>query len=424
MFNHKVSDLVLRAKQLADLEGTAFISYNEQFNLINENYKTLYSMLIDLGDKSFVSSFHCVSGVIALPSDFWQLMGVYAYSNGNLTVIPRRASNQSLNMTSYEVKNGCIHIYGSVEDVLVEYFQKPKLLTYKPADIVVDLPKEVKYLDCWKHTFLTYSNGAVSIYDLDEIKDAENIITINEADIKKAFILENFVVIAKNDGSLIVYDIDCGYTATLNTNTKYTPVITEEGNLLILTNGELSVISINVDGTYELEKFDDMNNYNSADYIYCNEDVTDFFYTSNGYLMHNGTALNVSPSKCAYKDGECYFLTNAGLNKVSAEDEIEVINQGSGIPVGFISLDYRTGYGFCTKKYNKYFIVPFVEDMELDFPNSFYYDCLSYLLAISYKMKQGADSSALESKLSQIKETFTDTLGSDSAQPLRMGNVY
>ena len=61
---------------------------------------------------------------------------------------------------------------------------------------------------------------------------------------------------------------------------------------------------------------------------------------------------------------------------------------------------------------------------ELDFPNSFYYQMLSYLLAIAFRCKQGADVSLLSSQLDMVSQTFEDTLGSDAFQYPRMGNVY
>jgi hypothetical protein len=53
----KTSDLFKRAKQLADLEGSDFISWNEALNCINESHVNLYEKLISMGDNSFVKSF-------------------------------------------------------------------------------------------------------------------------------------------------------------------------------------------------------------------------------------------------------------------------------------------------------------------------------------------------------------------------------
>ena len=68
--------------------------------------------------------------------------------------------------------------------------------------------------------------------------------------------------------------------------------------------------------------------------------------------------------------------------------------------------------------------MPYCEDTELNFPNSFYFQMLSYLLAIAFRCKQGADITLLSSQLDMVSQTFEDTLGSDNFQYPRMGNVY
>ena len=94
----KTSDLFRRAKQLSDLEGTNFISWNEVINCINESYIGLYEKLINMGDNSFMSSFRMQTGKEKLPKDFWQLKGVYIWNNGNLQTVNRRADNASIHL--------------------------------------------------------------------------------------------------------------------------------------------------------------------------------------------------------------------------------------------------------------------------------------------------------------------------------------
>ena len=83
----KTSDLYRRARQLADLEGSDFITWNEAINCINEAYVGLYEKLINIGDNSFMKSYHMKDKVEKLPKDFWQLKGVYLWNNGNLKTI-------------------------------------------------------------------------------------------------------------------------------------------------------------------------------------------------------------------------------------------------------------------------------------------------------------------------------------------------
>ena len=110
MIKYKTSDIFRRAKQLADLEGSEFISWNESISLINEAWVTVYQKLIDKGDSAFIKEYQITSGAFKLPSDFWQLKGLFVNTNGRLQTIERRADNGSFNTVSYEIKNNVLYI--------------------------------------------------------------------------------------------------------------------------------------------------------------------------------------------------------------------------------------------------------------------------------------------------------------------------
>ena len=110
----KTSDLFKRAKQLADLEGSDFISWNEAISCINESNVSLYEKLISMGDNSFVKSFRTKEEVEDLPEDFWQLKGVFLWNNGNLQTINRRADNNGVHHLSYEIRNGKLYLFAGL----------------------------------------------------------------------------------------------------------------------------------------------------------------------------------------------------------------------------------------------------------------------------------------------------------------------
>ena len=235
MFNMKTSDLFKRAKQLADLEGSDFISWNEAISCINESNVGLYEKLINMGDNSFVKSYRTTKEEEELPSDFWQLKGVFLWNNGNLQTINRRADNNGTHHLSYELRNGKLYLFGKPNDVLVEYFPKPEKLFFKPHDVAISLDATSVCLDCHKHTFLCETEDeeeheTLSIIDLDGIKTSKDFMQIAHTDIVRAYITENFVfVITEND--MIIYDIMSGYSATV---TGYVPLITESGKEFVI----------------------------------------------------------------------------------------------------------------------------------------------------------------------------------------------
>lgn len=422
----KTSDLFKRAKQLADLEGSDFISWNEAVNCINESHVNLYEKLISMGDNSFVKSFRTKEQEELLPEDFWQLKGVFLWNNGNLQTINRRADNNGIHHLSYELRNGKLYLFGNPNDVLVEYFPKPKKLYFKPRDIAISLDTTKEYLDCHKHTFLykdtdESENETLSIIDLDGIKTSKDFMQIAHSDIVRAFITENFVfVVTEND--MKVYDIMSGYSAT---TTDYVPLITESGKEFVIdTEGVIKYFHIG-NGSITTSELKTVEDIAGGNFYVADDNLEDFFCITDTDVEHNGVETNAGAlKKIIYSDKSCYALGDTGFALIDADNEIKLIENSTGLNVGFIGIDERTGYGYCTKKFNSYYVCPYCEDTDLNFPNSTYYQIISYILAIMFKSKQGADVSLLNAQLEMASQTFEETLGSDAYQFPRMGNVY
>lgn len=414
----KTSDLFKRAKQLADLEGSDFISWNEAINCINEAYIGLFEKLINMGDNSYVNSFRTSSDSVEMPSDFWQLKGVYLYNNGNLQTINRRADNNGIHHLSYELKNGSIYLYGNPSDVLVEYYTKPEKLFFKPDPAEADLTSGRTYLDCSGHLFIYDNSGSLCIEDVDDYRGAENVISTGTNN----YITKNYVI-AETSGDLTVYDMASGYSATIS---SAVPIFTEDGGVLYLKNDTVYRPHIQ-NGSYTYTEVASWSGSpSSASCIVCNQNniTDDYYHIESGNLYHNGVITLVSGvSKIAYSNKRCYFL--GGLfGYMDIDDKVEILDDAPGLVIGFVGLNERTGYGYATVKYGSFYIEPYCDDTELDFPNSFYYQILSYMLAIAFRCKQGADISLLSNQLAEIENTFNETLGSDAYQFPRMGNVY
>ena len=427
MFNMKTSDLFKRAKQLADLEGSDFISWNEAINCINESNVGLYEKLINMGDNSFVKSYRTTKEEEELPADFWQLKGVFLWNNGNLQTINRRADNNGTHHLSYELRNGKLYLFGNPNDVLVEYFPKPEKLYFKPHDVAISLDTTKEYLDCHKHTFLykdtdESENETLSIIDLDGIKTSKDFLQIAHTDIVRAFITENFVFVITENG-MTIYDIMSGYSATV---TGHVPLITESGKEYIVDDESGIVKYFHIrNGSIVTSEINVIEPIAGGEFYVCNDDMTDFFYILDDDVLHNGEETNAGTAKhIIYSDKQCYVLGDTGFALINAENEVILIENSTGLNVGFIGIDERTGYGYCAKKFGTYYVCPYCEDTPLNYPNSTYFQIISYILAIAFKSKQGADITLLQNQLAMVEQTFEETLGSDAYQFPRMGNVY
>ena len=70
MITYTSSDIIKRATQIADLENSDFISFNEKIALLNESYVALYQKLINKGDNALLRYINTNKRIIDLPQDF------------------------------------------------------------------------------------------------------------------------------------------------------------------------------------------------------------------------------------------------------------------------------------------------------------------------------------------------------------------
>lgn len=460
----KTSEIIRRARQLADLEGTDFVSWNENIQLVNEAYTSLYQKLINMGDKSFLKSLHVSTGPTKLPSDFWQLKGVYQYNNGNLQTIERRAENGSLNSLFYDIVNSELIIYGSCADVLVEYFPKPQFLTYPNKTLEVELDTDKQYIGCYAHKFYFYENRKLLELDLDNETESE-IATLESKPDNVAYVSDKWIVLF--DGvptseitviNLITNAIKTFTLEEIVEEEKYKKyfVVVDENDSLYVVEESLAIVP---DIIYKVEtpiaellklndsletqptgKFIHTADYGLFDFGILNENG-DVFYnliyidvdnsdTTAGLFVNDAKMLQLADfAQIRIYDDKFYFI-NGNKICVLSENEIKNVGIAKGKDVVlFNGNNLFTGYGVFSATYPEegtpeLYMTSFLEDTQLDFPNSFQFNMMSYMLACNYKIKQNADPTGLMTQLQSMEQSFMDSLGSDAYQMPRMGNVY
>ena len=134
------SDIVKRARKIADLENSDFINWYEEVTTLNDAYDALYQELVDINDPSFIRIIDTVDRHIQLPADFHQLRCVTLIKNGFSTPILRRSFSESYNSLSYEIVGDMLHINmpytlsAPAGTFHIEYYTAPVTLLYPPED--------------------------------------------------------------------------------------------------------------------------------------------------------------------------------------------------------------------------------------------------------------------------------------------------
>lgn len=446
MVRYTAKDLVKAARQIADLENSDFISWNENIRLMNEAYTALYQKLINKGDQSFVVSFTTKDREIELPFDFWQLKNVSIWNNGNVIPILRRSASTSYNSVYYEIRNNVLYITGNFTgDVLVEYWPAPTALYYPPEAKDLGITLDFTPFDAYDKKVL-YKKGESDktywhLYDVESGTDTN----LNEVstDGKYAYIHNNYILFAGTDREGIHYISLRDYTGRFiregGTLIKQIPVIyrdsvysisTSDNSIAFLygTNYGTDIIDI------DLEK---VGTDNAIFYLALDNGVigkVQFISTGSGptpiyiidlYVNDNFVHRLRSNYLPLISGNTINTIYNNMMNQYDTDFDKEVSITTPRRASCISKIDDNTGYGFYTTDgNNNLYIESFLENTCLDFPNSFYFEILSYILADAYKAKQGADDSQIVAKLSQMEQVFYDSLSSDAYGPVRITNVY
>ena len=375
---YNISDIVKAAKQIADIENSDFISWNENIRLLNEAWTAVHQKLINKGDFTFVNEMN-ITKEQPLPEDFYQVLSVI---DNYHTPIGRYSIGMNDCQVWYKIINNKLILNG-LNSAKLTYFTKPQFLTY-PAETI---------------------NDALPLAEDEAIKFAcGNYVLTNKNiwDIKEASIVR-----AADETAVYVDAYGRTYSATEK------PIFYPDGRCFKLTSTECTDINCKVAYSNDIENitFDGV-------YYYVR-------YSSNGNInvfeQDNSNNIDVLEG----------FTTNIYFNnehKFYIKDNVVFIDD---IPmydasiynnkVYMLKIDLNTGYGLFTNN-NK--ILSIAVDTELNLPNNLYYNVLAYMLAFSYCCKQGKDATYVSAQLNSNTELLYDTLTNDAFSQMKITNIY
>ena len=370
------SKLIRRAKQIADVANSDFLSYNELTDYLNASWKNVYQTIIQYNLNIFTVEANLVgsSGVYKLPFDCYQIKSVKNPYTG--VEIPRKADSESMYGSHYEIVNDNLILGSSCGPVTITYWRKPYFLTFPNATLETNYnkPEDTEILDVCKDAIL--------------VKDAENkyyiksLLTDSKLDLsfiepneyEKIYLGNNFIIGINGSnyevkdfyGNLVFHgDITADYFIKSDDGIIYIGVLdTDKVNILELDN-VTEVTSI---------KFT-----SKPENIIC---IDNEFY----FVEKDAMPIGIFDCRPAYTTPDKNLhLINDQFDR--SKDIIEFVS----IPT--IGKLICTNYGFLDFSGKLYSNVP---DTQLSFPNNLFFDCISYDLAIRFLCKMNADSSGVE----------------------------
>lgn len=412
MITYTSSDIIKRATQIADLENSDFISFNEKIALLNESYVALYQKLINKGDNAFLRYINTNKSIIDLPQDFYQLKAVLLNNNGYLQPIKRRPQNQNDKDLSYEIINNTLKINGyySGGSISIEYYPTPVTLTFPSEKLSIPFDNVLAMHNDWIITGI-YNNNELTGLMLNNLND--NSINIELNGNKLIHVADDYVV--TKDDKYYLFNLKTGKT----TETVYIPA-SFKSRMFLYNDSKLLMVENNSIAYNDLPAIKD-----KVDLIMFSDDLKHFIYKTDKVKIDDKEIELKQNPKHFYQKNESVIITTDSNYVVDVNyngDYQEIIKNDCIIDV--IKFDDNTGYGYLTQELNGYYVTSFFDDTELNFPNQMYFTLMAYLLAISFKIKQGSDISGLQLSYEKAEETFYDTLSNDDWNYTRITNVY
>lgn len=456
MLNYTTGDIIRRARELADLQNSDFISWEENMHLLDESYKKLYQEVINANDKFYLTTITPSDLVVesreekevrySLPSNFYQLHSIV----GRVDSVPvmKKALSEGKSSMRYDIINNSLVLYGGVEshDIVINYYPIPKTLTLRAPEVQADIQGNI--LDCNGSKYLVTDNGKISIIDITTgiTKDFEsayfenvkigvlgkkcalvvnpvtdNVYHINVVTgvISAVGRLGNNTILLKLNGmayyinfELIISEEESEYRFTLYDEKK---VILKSSMQFEALRTEIPIFFSN--GVASIS-----DDYSTLYYLSDDEHQI-FCTTEDRGFVFNEVYLNSPDLKLHLFNGSLFYADVYGVYR---DDIIIHSSDDYSKYIGVNKIDYDTGYGFSVIGLDDeaVHIHSCFTDTELNFPNNFYFNFLAYQLAIAYKSKQNADVTILLQQAGEEKAHFYDSLSRDAAENCRIQNVY
>lgn len=470
MIRYNASDVIKKAKQLADLENSDFISWNESITLLNDAYQNIYQKSINKGNNDFVRVIQTCEKCINLPKDFYQLKALTLKQDRFNTPIMRRPQNGSFDDLSYDIYNNTLLVNGfSNGTIILEYYPTPLTLTLPNKDEVIDLPigsdetlvgayKNIYFIrrqdkeDPLKPLYDKYYIVAINRDTGEEAKVAEQSIYTEEYAVSDTilFSIGDYVLFTgiyhDTAGSGTYNDYDCIIRLNIvdfsvkveNRKSKYGYTSsafsfyddTECQITVEPYSGKLRITSATIYGKYYDLRANNVIVPKLAFITILSKDMKHAFSIESEYLHSYIDGEDISKS-AMHVMGDSVYLKNADntnyctLLDLNTKNETGLVAPSRKPIWGTVGFNKETGYGyyyFVGK--NKIVIHSFLDDTELNFPNNMFFNYLAYSLALSFKVKQGSDISAFMPLLENAENAFYDSLTKDDWSFTRITNVY
>lgn len=437
------TSLIARARSLADLPNTDFISYYDEVNSLNEAYRSAYTLLTENNDDYYVNTASYVVDTstltlnnvysVDLPDDFFAMRLVSYNDNGKWHNMPKfnlSQFNTDLGRPMYRIQGDKLLIKQVqnifLPNIQIQYYPRPETL-YKPKPTLAYLPTQLDVS--------AVSNPFVYLDKAGTVDETDYLFYVQSKAIKVTSVKTGVSTTLLAAGAPVIGKVAYfgGYLYYISATSIYkAPTDFDTLGVPVLVSGADSVTSFSICGTALI--------YNNGSAIKSIDLVTGSVNSSTG--ITTGTTQWITPDNGAtfrwiesglvnstifaadylYLSGEkILFVKGFNLFELVDNTTAQLIRSDVYLPTS--SGELSGGYLATSGKYpiSALSVDP---DTPLDYPANMFWEYISFLSAIDFKMKQNADASMLIGKMGELKNTLTESLDRDEYTVVRINNYY
>lgn len=377
--------IIERALSLADLTNTDFLSHTELTDYINDSWKSLYQVFINSSDKQFVceAALKQSGGVseYCLPEDLHQIHSLKDRISGRVYL--RATVNAAPVQGTYEIVNNKIRLYGISGDLVLTYYKTPTYISLPDKTIKLEL--EGNILSTSGNNILLESGAIYDVLNQEKIGE----VTVNEQ-VEQVVLCKGFVIykIKVDDDYYVLYS-------------------SYKDNQLFLKKLDTDFTLLN-DGYYwdgSQVWFKDESMFDS--------DTGDIYITSNKDIILRKDIKEIP----MFNDQETFLSTVQ-----------PIMYEGENLTATKLNIDYFdllgvVDYGYIITDGTDKYLVSYVPDTLLNFPNQLYFELIAAECAMRFLLKQNADITGLQNIYNNMANSYKNSLSQNGAYP-RITNIY
>jgi len=431
----KSSEIIARARSLADIANSKFITNSDEENALFEAYKDVYSKITDSSDDYYIKTaildlttatkINDTSFEIDMPSDCYKIRFVDFKNSGDWQNMDRFNTNQRNERPGkpqYRWRGDKLWIIaGSLPDAIRVDYYPPALAPSVPEltrRYLTQLSPSAKlgvtsawYVYEYAKDYMLYVSGGITIV-------AESLAGNSTATLYTGTAITN---VKYYSGYLYFLSGGDLYRGTTDLAATVVPTAILSGlsitsftitnNLVYYTDGASS-FSCALDGTGSVT----IAAVAEYDYCKCGADLV--FRNAGGYLVIGGVVSTIAALSVSSNGDAIYYLTAAG-------DVMRLTDYG--LPTETTELiDYATDleggqaeYGFltCRGPMATLFALSDKVDTDFSYPLNEAPEAMAFQCAIDFRRKQNGDTTQLIARGAEIVDRMMDQLKRDEYQP-------